>query len=149
MVEFLPEKIDDSLRDQAKIKLICHVLWPEPTVSVRSVKLTGATGTRPQTGGRTAILLAFSIPKSWCLFRPFCGRPNAGNWGSMYAASSRRHRRRKSRSKSAPRSTLRNLSNKLKIGQQFFTHAATAEIARESVCESRPNLWKSKSIRLF
>src|SRR5213080_1430561 len=53
------------------------------------------------------------------------------------------------RSKSAPRSTLRNLSNKLKIGQQFFTRPATAEIIGESGCASVPKLWKSKWIRLF
>ena len=124
--------------------------------AVRVVKFAGAAPTcrgfdrrQEAWSRRTAILLSFSIPKRCCLFRPFCSRPNAGNWGSMYAASSLRHRRRKSRSKSAPRSTLRNLSNKLKIGQHFFTRPATAEIIGESGCELEPKLWKSKWIRLF
>ena len=120
--------------------------------AVRIVKLVGPPmldRRQEAWSKRTAIQLSFSIPKRCCLFRPLCSRPNAGNWGSMYAASSLRHRRRKSRSKSAPRSTLRNFSNKLKIGQQFFTRPATAEIVRESGCAPRPNLWKSKSIRLF
>ncbi len=124
--------------------------------AVRVVKLAGATpmyrgSTEDGKPGRGAQLFSchFQIPKRCCLLRPFWGRPNAGNWGSMYAASSLRHRRRKSRSKSAPRSTLRNLSNKLKIGQHFFTRTATAEIIGESGCEPGPKLWKSKWIRLF
>jgi hypothetical protein len=153
MVESRPNKMDDSEVDQTAIKLSCHVLWPAPTVCVRIVKPAGATGARPKTGSLVeahSYSLVILNPEKMLLVPGRCAAGQTRETGVRCARLlSLRHRRRKSRRESAPRSTLRNLINKFKIGQHFFTPAATAEIVRESSDKPGPQLWKSNWIRLF